>query len=334
MIASPLLGTYEISVSAAAYLTTVSQSFSLIIGSAGLTYTSQSTASSYTVCGSNQQLVYMTAMDHGGDGWGVGNSYVVLKADGTTVASGTMSGAVNDDFMKQMSMCLDNGEYTVNLVRNGAGDDEMGFEIDNQVYLSQHQTTGSFTVPATTCATSTIYLTLVGSLYGVPYGWNGDSKYELEQTKGGNLEYSGTLVTGMVRDHVYCLPDGSYELTMDDIPKNDDFFDDNYMAGYFGVEEYYISAYITGSSEAVSIDKSLKYVFTLENGVLTESNVVKNKDNGDDDDDELTAGGAAAIALAIIFIIAAVLCCGLCYWNSKRKQANSLASQQEISLKA
>jgi hypothetical protein len=317
-------------VSAAAYLTTTSQSFSLIIGSAGLTYSSQSTSSSYTVCGTNQELVKMTAMDHDGDGWDTGDSYLVQKS-GVTITSGTMSGAVGNDFLKQTSMCLDYGDYTVQLIRAaGSGDsdsNEIGFEIDNRVYLSDRQTTGTFSVPAAICANPTLDLTLVGSLLGVPYGWNGETHYELEQTKGGNGEYEGTLVTGMVRDQSYCLSDGTWELTLNDLPKNDDFLDD-YIGSYYGSEEYYLSASV--STLQASIDQKTKLIFTLEGGVLTDFQTKKVSGDGDDDD-ELSAGAAVAIALSIIVLVGAIIGCGLCSWNSKNKQT-SLASHVEQKL--
>jgi hypothetical protein len=325
-IATPGSGTYEISVSASSYLTTTSQSFSLIIGSAALTYVTSSSSSSFSVCGTNQELVYMTAMDHDGDGWGTGNSYLVQK-NGVTIATGTMSGAVGDDSYKQWSMCLDHGtDYSVSLLRDGSDSDEMGFEIDHQVYLSQYRTTGTFSVPSASCANPNLSLLLAGSLYGVPYGWNGDTHYQVSQTKGGDLRYKGTLVTGMVREHTYCLPDGSYEVTMTGVPSDDDFFDDDYMGGYFGAEEYFID--ITISSVNTAIDQSYTFTFTVEGGVVTEANTKKTS-GGDDDDGELTAGAAVAIAFAIIFIVVAAICCGMCYWNSKKNQAGAGMAGQE-----
>jgi hypothetical protein len=329
-IATPLTGTYEISVSAAAYLTTTSQSFSLIIGSAGLTFSSSSLSTSYTTCGTNQELVYMTAMDHDGDGWGTGNSYLVQK-NGVTIATGTMSGSVGDDSYKQMSMCLDHGtDYSVSLIQTGDDEDEMGFEIDHQVYLSNYKTSGTFSVPATSCANPSLDLVLVGSLYGVPYGWNGDTHYQLTQTSGGSLSYKGTLVTGLTREHSYCLPDGSYEVTMHDVPKTDDFFDDDYMGGYFGAEEYLME--ISLSTTETAINEKYKFTFTLKDGVVTSANVKKTSGGSDDDDGELTPGAAAAIAFAVIFVVVAVICCGVCYWNNKKKATGGMANQDSVEI--
>lgn len=326
-IATPASGTYEISVSASPYLTTTSQSFSLIIGSADLTYSSSASFTSFSVCGTNQDLVYMTAMDHDGDGWD-GNSYVLQKG-GVTIATGTMTGVVGDDSFRQMSMCLEHGtDYSVSLLQGGSDSDEMGFEVDNQVYLSDYQTTGTFSVPPASCVNPNLDLLLVGSLYGVPYGWNGDTHYQVLQTKGGNLKYKGTLVTGMLRQHTYCLPDGSYEVIMKGVPDDDDFFDDDYMGGYFGAEEYFMQ--ISISSEETSIDQSYKFTFTLEGGMLTATGTKKN--SGGDDDDEISTGTAIAIAFGVIFLVVALLCCGMCYCNSKKSQVagKGMAAQETL----
>jgi hypothetical protein len=297
------------------------------MGGAGLSHFSTSTTNSPgTVCPTNQQLVYMTAMDHDGDGWDTGDSYVVQKG-GVTITSGTMTGAVRDDFLKQTSMCLAYGtDYTVQLNRasSKSNSNEIGFEIDNQVYLSDYQTSGSFSVPAASCANPMLSLTLVGSLLGVPYGWNGDTHYELEQTDGGDGEYEGTLVTGMVRDQSYCLSDGTWELSLDNVPKNDDFLDD-YIGNYYGSEEYYLSASLSTGSAVV--DKKTKLVFTLEGGSVTYFDTMKVSSDGDDDD-ELSPGAAAAIAVSVLVVVGAVVACGLCYWNSKKQ--SSLSSQSDV----
>jgi hypothetical protein len=307
-------------VSAGSYLVNSHQSFSLIIGSSGMTFTSKSSLSSYTVCGTNQQLVHMTAMDHGGNGWQTGNSYTVMK-NGVSVTSGIMTGSVGNDFLKESSLCLDHGTYEVQLL--GSQVEEMGFEIDRQVYLSRYQTTGTFTVPFPNCGDTRIYLILVGSLYGVPYGWNGETHYQLKR-KGGE-SYLGTLVTGMTREHDYCIPDGKYELAMVDVPTDgDDFVDDTFYSLSIGVEEYLLVISIGNAEE--SIDMTEKLTFELQNGIVTSLKVSSRESSGDDDDSTTPALSlvliivVVAIGVAVIFGILVLII--LCAWKrSKRVQA-------------
>lgn len=208
-------------------MATPSQSFSLIIGSADLLYISQELFTEYVICPENRHLVHMTAMDHGGDGWESGNSYSILKS-GIAIVSGTMSGSIGDDFLKDLSLCLDTGEYTVQIIQQkGDEKDEIGFEINRQVYLSQFVTSGSFSVPPKSCSNPSLYLVLVGSLAGAPYGWNGGAHYVIQRT-GKSENYKGTLVTGMVREHIYCLLDGKWEISLKHVPNNDDKYDDIY----------------------------------------------------------------------------------------------------------
>jgi hypothetical protein len=307
MISNPNVGTYEISVSTGSYLVNDVQSFSLIIGSYGLTFISKVSFPFDTFCGTNQHLVHMTTMDHGGDGWEAGNSYVITK-DGVTVASGTMSGSVGDDFLKQSSMCMASGTYEVKF--EGSNFDEMGFDIANQVYLSQFDKTGTFFVPPPNCGMATISLLLSGSSYGVPYGWNGQTHYKLKSKNG--KAYSGSLVTGITREHTFCIPDGEYVLTLDDVPNDDDFYPQNVDPLTVGVEEYFIR--FTVDYNQASIDKDSMVKFRIENGEMVWTGIYPRDSSDDDDDDEsttsslilivvLTTVGVAVIFGVIAFII-------------------------------
>mmetsp|Transcript_14029 Transcript_14029/g.14643 ORF Transcript_14029/g.14643 Transcript_14029/m.14643 type:complete len:1100 (-) Transcript_14029:260-3559(-) len=324
-IKNPVADTYTISLISSSYLSTVSQSFTLIITGAGITMSQVKITNSFTICSSNKYLTYMTLMDHDGDGWNTGNSVKVNSASGSLIYSGTMSGSVGDDSIKQISLCLDEGEYTASLITNGDDADEMGFEVDDKLFLSQFRKSGTFSISNTNACTNPLILTLQGSVWGIPYGWDDDTHYTLKQVDGGNTQYKGTLVTGIFRNHPYCLDDGTWELTLNDVPLSDDFLDDDYLASYFGVEEYAIS--FQSGSLTGGIDKTLKLSITYLNGAPTNmiiSNYTSSGNNDkDDDDDDITPGAAAAIALAVIFIVVMIGCGGFCYFKYKNKQSST-----------
>jgi hypothetical protein len=236
------------------YLVTSTQSVSLIVTGGMLNFVSHTTSTAGTVsvdpngCSESQRKVMLTALDHGGDGWGAGNSVQITNSAGSVVFSATLTGAAGDDFQREMAVCLTVGDdYTVSLVMTGSLAEEMGVEISPcSVYLSKYSTSATFFISSATntfCGDCSgkypLNLLLSGSLVGVPYGWNGNTHYALQQTAPDtSVIYQGTLVTGILRRHLYCLSSGTWTVELRDVPLTDDFFDDAQMAGYFGVEEY------------------------------------------------------------------------------------------------
>jgi hypothetical protein len=247
-----MAGQYEIVVTSA-YLVSSTQSFSVIVTGGILNFVSHTTSAVGTVsvdpndCSESQRKVMLTALDHGGDGWGAGNSVQITNSANVVVFSATLTGGAGDDFQKEFAVCLAVGDdYTVTLLMTGSKSDEMGVEISPcHIYLSRYLTSSTFSITATAgtfCGDCSgkylLNLLLSGSLVGVPYGWNGNTHYALQKTPDNSVVYEGTLVTGILRRHLYCLSSGTWRLEFREVPLTDDFFDDDQMAGYFGVEEY------------------------------------------------------------------------------------------------
>lgn len=240
------------------YLVTSSQAFSLVTTGGSLSFTSHEATAPNTVdynpngCSNDERYIVLTALDHGGDGWGSGNSFEIRdSSDNSLVQSGTLSSAANQQFRKTVPLCLPAGKsYVVSLITGGTNANEMGFEISPcNVYLSRYVTTGTFSISTATssyCGQCSgqfqAQIQLGGSFYGVPYGWHKDSHYSLWNPSSA-VSYAGTLVTGMYGTRKYCLTSGTWYLEFSDIPNNDDGqIDDPTMASYFGVEEYYMIA--------------------------------------------------------------------------------------------
>lgn len=312
-------GSYKVRVTAGSYLFGSSQTFSLIVTGGDLTFTSdaKATISEYNPldCSSNERLVRVTAMDREADGWASTQKYRIAGTDNSYVLEGTMTGADKQDFMSTLSLCLPTGSFTVSLSNTASSGDlgGMAFEVDTcNIYLSEYQPSASFTITSATtdyCGTCSGYgvsLLLAGSFYGVPYGWNDDSHYQLSQTKGGDTEYMGTLATGMIREHKYCLGDGTYTLAMKDIPKSDDFLDDDYLANYFGVEEYRIYFSDTDDNAKTISSKDILTI-TVSGGSGDISTSTSSGGSDDDDKSTLSTGAAVGIAIAVIVVIGAIV---------------------------
>ena len=319
-IAAPTVSgtTYKIRVTSGEYLFGGSQAFSLIVTGGDLTFVSDGVASSGSYdplgCSSGERLVRVTAMDREADGWGTSQSYRVANSDETVVRTGSMSGADKNDFMTSESWCLPTGSYTAELVNSmdASNFDEMAFEIETcKVYLSQYQPSGQFTIDTSSsnycgsCPGYEISLLLAGSFYGVPYGWTDNTHYSITQTEGGDDVMMGTLATGMLREHKYCLGDGVYVIQFNDVPTTDDALDDDFLANYFGHEEYTI--YLADSSgNSASLYPGRTATVTISGG----SGTIKVSGSKDDDDDQvLSTGAIVAIVIVIIIIIGCVGCC-------------------------
>jgi hypothetical protein len=314
-------GSYKVRVTAGSYLYGSSQSFSLIISGGNLTFTSDvmATTNAYNPldCATNQRLVRMTAMDRQANGWTSGAKYRITGNSASI--EGTMSGSDKEDFITTRSMCLEVGSYSVSLLNPSSPTDfsEMAFEVDTcNVYLSEYQTSSSFSIGSSTssycgtCPTYQISLLLAGSFYGVPYGWSGNSHYVLKQTKGGDATHSGTLATGMLREHRYCLDSGTYSLYFRGVPTSDDFLDDDYLANYVGKEEYTI--YVSDSAgNDFMLTEGLEAVLTVD--ASTATYIVA---EADDSGDEKSAISPVVLGIIIAVVVVIILCVIGAIWYS------------------
>jgi hypothetical protein len=149
----------------------------------------------------------------------------------------------------------------------------------------------------------------------VPYGWKNSSHYTITQTEAPSdtdpasyLLLQGTLIASPLLAHSICLSDGTYVITMDDIPPSDDFLsslDDDYYAyleGKVGVDEYRIFF-------SLSQDKTLK-MKASQRAIVTvtgSSATIKIKDGPSNASKySLSAGGVVGVVLTAI-ILAVVL---------------------------
>jgi hypothetical protein len=271
----PTAGTYQVVLTSHVFTEADTQDVSLIITSTGVVSnkvvsdTSESDANNPLSCGSNQQLVTVKKMDRGGDGWGDDNSYAITDSEGTIVHTGTMTPDIPYDSLSYDEFCLDNGVYTVSLVMSGTNTDQMGVEVSQcGLYLSEYHTSGTMTLSADNtcnpCGGYNLPLYLVGSVYGIPYGWKQGSKYTVSMVMSGMpmTVATGTLVTGVQSEHFVCLsmkmaaPD-HYLVQFTGVPATDDFLDDDYLSSYVGVEEYKLD--IAGC-DIFPDDETLPYV--------------------------------------------------------------------------
>jgi hypothetical protein len=273
----------------------------------GISYEATTT---YGDCESGERLISITAMSRDGAGW-AGGTYEIKNASGITVLNGTMSGSVGDDSMRIMHECLMIGSYTAALFGTDTQLPNMALEVDTcNIYLSQYNPTSTFTINATAtsnycsqCSDYSLLLTMIGSFYGVPYGWRGDSHYQVLQREG-EVEYEGVLVTGMIRAHSYCLATGTYEIRLNDIPLDDDGWLDDYYAAYansVGVQEYEL--YISDIENNVMINSNSYAVLTVDG---TSGKIVVVGGKSDDDDGTISDGVLAAIFTVSVVIVA---CC-------------------------
>jgi hypothetical protein len=252
------MGSYTVVINSA-YLVTASQDFSLIVTGGALVFLSHEASAPNTVdynpnnCGKRERNVVLTAMDHGGDGWGAGNFFEIRETSKhkSLIFSDTLTADAGQQFRKTIPLCLPTGKsYSVALVGNGTNSDEMGLDISPcNTYLSKFLTSSTFSISSASslycgeCAGQfDLELTLGGSLFGVPYGWKQETHYSLWNPDSGS-RFVGTLVTGMFALRHHCLPSGTWYLEFSDAAVDDDgFLDDDYLASLAGTKEYFMTA--------------------------------------------------------------------------------------------
>jgi hypothetical protein len=244
LIPSPVTGSYSVILRSKVFTEIVNQPVSLIITSGGGTVTNKvitTTSSSYSnneiSCTSNQQMITLELLDHGGNGWGSGNSFVIqdFATESITYHTFTMNGDVGKDSYQEVSVCLTEGmKYVAKFIQNGSNKKEMSVTIPQcSVYLfgSDGDDVTSQILDLTTssvcnpCPSTTKYLlhtALYGPTEGIPYGWKSDSRYSLLQKIDANTSVvvtAGTLATGVKSSRDFCLASGVYYLEFDGVPE-------------------------------------------------------------------------------------------------------------------
>lgn len=141
----------------------------------------------------------------------------------------------------------------------------------------------------------------------VPYGWKNPSHYEIEQIDGPDstkyIDIEGTLIASPYLSHLICLSNGTYIVTLDDVPESDDFIkDDEY--GYksqVGVEEYRI---FFNLNSKYKIKSSQWAVITVTGKTATIS--IESPNHGPSKY-KLPTGGIIGLILVSIILLAAVI---------------------------
>lgn len=258
LISSPTIGNYTVILKSKLFTEILSQPVSLIITSGG--YINKKvisiTSSTYSInelsCTTQQQMITVTLQDHGGNGWGNGNSFIIQNEEQTiTYYTYLMNGEVGKDSSYEISLCLTDGlKYFIKLIQNGSNKKDMAVIISQcSIYLSSYHIEDiiDLTIPLTcnTCS-NTNQFQLTTLLFGpsngnIPYGWKDDSKYSLfQQIENTNTTLTiaiGTLTTGIMSTRLFCLNiPGVYYLEFDNIPMNDDV----YVSNSAGISSYRI----------------------------------------------------------------------------------------------
>jgi hypothetical protein len=197
------------------------------------------------VCPNGQSQVTFFMYDQGSDGWGA-STYSLSNSAPTVVRTGSLSAPTDGNIIGRETFCLADGTYTIDLNLVGANPSQVGLQVENcHISLDSYRTSATFTISANTCsfcANNLLDLRLVGSSYGIPYGWHGDSSFYVLNTDNLNA-VTGTMTVGIMDTQSLCLPDGIYNISFDGVPASDDFLsgiDIAYYGGY-GIEEYEIN---------------------------------------------------------------------------------------------
>jgi hypothetical protein len=255
-ISTPATGVYDVVVTAKnilsipGYVNSDQQKISVIITSVGSVAdpvsasVSADTANHPLQCALGESQVTLSKYDQGTNGWNE-HSYAILRSsDGVEVRTGTLNDPTKGNFYQKETFCLLDGAYTVQLVLSGDDEEEeVGLSIHScDVYLDNLQTSDSFSFSSNSCnscSENSMEIALVGSVAGVPYGWNGDSALYIKSDDG-SVDILTTLLVGVVDVRGFCLPDGFYNIGFSGVPAEDDWggFNYGYSEEHFGVEEY------------------------------------------------------------------------------------------------
>lgn len=295
------------------------QKVSIVLTGAGMTLISRVEGSAPArfpsnelLCPEDEMMVTVRMMDRGGDGWESGDFYIITNIAAEVVATGTMGSEVPNDFLKRESLCLPVGKYELTLLPLGDDCKEMTIAVDDcTVYLagilpSYHSaeldvvanSQGGF--DCNLCGGASVPLLLVGSLYGVPYGWVEGISYRVFDVDN-EILFEGTLGTGNFEERHLCFEDGSYSLYFN-VPSNldDDFFDDDYFGDQYGIEEYLMQL---GNAYTIDINHAMS--FSVLNGALTNETTIFTVEIASSDDDD----AVTELVIIIVVSIVVAICC-------------------------
>jgi hypothetical protein len=331
-IDSPATGTYTVSVTAKVLTESSSQAVSLVITSGGSvgSKTTSTVSSSFPSnelgCSSGQQMVTINLMDRGGDGWDSGNKYEIREGSstGTLVQSGTMDGTVGADSYLSEVVCLNEGLiYDVRLIRDGSQSKDMTMDIPQcNVHLSRLSDWATLDLSvAGTCNPCTtdfsLGILLIGPQDPIPYGWKDPSSYILENNMNETVGV-GTLATGVMSRHSYCLAAGTYYLEFDDVPSSDDFYD--VPGSSQGVDQYRIALANCGGNSKNNddtIDDKLfpvprirpgeAFTITIQGSSSCSYDISSDRNSDDDDGAGFTSQPVTSFILLMGLIIAGFL---------------------------
>jgi subtilisin family serine protease len=248
LIQAPASGTYSVVVTSKSFSTT--QKFSLIITSIGsvstpVTSTVTPTQANFPKdCATGESQVTLFLFDQGSDGWG-SSTYSLVGSNSVFERSGALLAPTDGNIFVRETFCLTDGDYNINLNLIGTNPEEVGLQVENcHLSLSSYSPSGSFSISnnaCSFCSDNSLDLNLVGSSYGIPYGWHGDSSFVIRNTLTLD-EISGTMTVGILDTQSQCIPNGNYNITFDGIPASDDFLNDDLVPFYggYGIEEYEI----------------------------------------------------------------------------------------------
>lgn len=200
-------------------------------------------------CDRNHSELWIEMFDHDGNGWGKGNSFRIREA-GTIrdVIVESMPSSREFGIYERKGYCIPDGRYDISLVTLGANPKSTAIAIQGcHVYLNQYRIQDHLSISNNDCnpciGGQIVEVAMLGSFFGIPYGWHDHTFYTVFDGKGSKILASGTLTTGIMEVQRHCLVPGDYSIGFSSIATDDDFiyfYDDDYSK-YFGVEEYAIS---------------------------------------------------------------------------------------------
>ena len=283
-------------------------------------------------CADDEMMLMARLMDGGANGWESGDFFMVTNEAAEVVLTKTMVSDVPDDFLKRESFCLPAGKYGLTLLTLGDDFMEMGLALDacttylTGSLLAYHTAEidivadghGNFT--CNPCGGASIPLLVVGSLYGVPYGWAEGVSYRVYDSADA-IVTEGTLGMGNFEERHLCLPDGDFSLYFN-IPTdaNDDLFaDDDYFSQQYGIEEYLMQL---NDDHIMNIRSAIS--FTVANGAITNDTSIFEvdfntvNDNDDSAVTELVIIIIVSICVFIILILFVLCAMGILYCDREK----------------
>ena len=116
------------------------------------------------------------------------------------------------------------------------------------------------------------------------------------------LHLEGTLIASPFLSHIICLSNGTYVVTMDDVPLHDDFLEDDAYKSQVGVEEYRIYFNLNSKSKI----KSSQWAVITVTG-KTASIIIKSPDDSVGMYKLPVGGIIGLILVSIILLLASLL---------------------------